>query len=153
MKKQIAALALVVSVFAAANAFAYPGARPYYRGGYYTYYWWGWCAPEVQESNVAAVDRVVNEIAQRTEFAGAAQFRDALKSIQAIQATDAKIAAYMNTLAIDTQNQEALVEFAYAREIKVEQVQALQASMGLSAEQAKIVAGSVAQALRGGMQK
>lgn len=155
MKSKLAVLALIATAFAATNASAYyyyhGPAHPYYHGET-VYYWW-YCAPEVNENNVAAVDRVVNEIAQRPEFASAVQFRDALKNIQSIQTIDEKIAAYMGTMGLDTKSSQSVVDFAYAREVKAEQITALQNSTGLSADQAKTVANAVAQAIRGGLQK
>lgn len=110
------------------------------------------CAPEVLEGNVKATDRTLTDLAKSSEFASASTFKSEVSRIAAMKDVNAKTAAYFDMVGVDAADSKQIVEFVGAREVSNAQLAELQHSADLSAEQATVVAKSLQQALKGGLQ-
>lgn len=109
------------------------------------------CAPEVVEGNVAATERTLKTVVATPQFANAAAFKSTLQSIAKLKSQNAKVAKYFALIGVDGSNNEAVVNFVGARDIKPEWITNLQRSTQLNDQQADIVARRLQTALRGNL--
>lgn len=106
------------------------------------------CAPEVQEGNIKATERVLNTFAQG-ELKGDKEFTAIVQTISKLP-TNQKIAAYF--AAVGIKSEQDAVEFVSSREANPKYVKSLASNTNISEEKASLVASAIARALLGEQQ-
>lgn len=108
------------------------------------------CAPEVAVDNLQTTERVLNELANSSEFAHATTFQTEVKRIASLNPED-RVAAYLNAVGVDASNTEEAVAFIGSRTPQAKNVLALEKTMDLTPAQADRVVQRLSEALRGGV--
>lgn len=103
------------------------------------------CAPEVQEGNLAATERVLNELAH-SELKNAPRFKAYIEKVSKLEAKD-KVAAYARFAGVNSDAD--LVQLIGAREVDSRYVQTLSLNAQISEDQAKLVLLKLSSALLG----
>lgn len=112
------------------------------------------CAPEVQEANLSATDRVLKELSGSKNFENATRFKELLAQIQEFKSEPQKIGAYFSLVGVRGDQVDEVAQFVGVREGQSTEryLSALMQNAELNREQAEAVAQAVRAALRGNLE-
>ena len=107
------------------------------------------CSPELVQTNMNTVEKVLNETAARSDFASAVMFQDTIVDIQKNQDVNQRMEAYMGIVGIDSLDKVADLlggenTGAYIETAKI--------NLELNDEQSEVVVDSLSKALRGNLE-
>ncbi len=105
------------------------------------------CAPEVVASNLQKADQVLGQLSAN-ELKSNETFTTRVAEVAAISSSQEKTESYMALAGVDAANADEVLNFLYAREVALENVEAVQENLDLNAEQAKLVINKLTEALR-----
>ena len=127
--------------------------RTYACGTSYVYVCRGGCAPEIEQSNVGAVQKALTELSQTAAFATATEFKAEVAGLSAESDSGVKLGGYLQLVGLtDSPSNAKLANFLGARTADPTAVATLQTKLGLSADQATTVVNTVTTALKGNLQ-
>lgn len=107
------------------------------------------CAPEVQEGNLDAVQRVLGEIARAPEFSDARRFREKLAELGMVQDPAVRFGEYLALIGLEESSEAELVELFERPDVDERYVVRLMAALDLTHGQARTVIDALTRALKG----
>jgi hypothetical protein len=105
------------------------------------------CAPEVVASNLQKADQVLGSLAAG-ELKSNATFTTRVAEVAAMSSSQVKTENYLELAGVDANNADEVLNFLYAREVASRNVEAVQANLDLTADQATLVINKLTEALR-----
>jgi hypothetical protein len=106
------------------------------------------CAPEVAEGNLKATERVLKDVASRTEFDQATKFKATIAKIAALESNQKKFEAYMGLVAVNPTKIDDVANFVGARDLN-SYAAAIEKNLDLNKAESQVVADELVKALRG----
>lgn len=113
----------------------------------------GGCAPNVESSNVKAVEDALVKLSLTDSFRNAEKFRAEIKMITSEEDSEVKFGTYLELIGLSAEpTNDELMQIIGARSADPVAVSALKTSMDLNSDQADKVVTTVTTALKGNLQ-